>query len=153
MLNTSVPRSVVSIKVLHTPRLFTSAQPTVLRTALPWDARVGEPQLPVGLPAHLHLPVVATLSEALLADYVQSIVKTGGFFWDVLPGVYVCGRVTFRRDDQLWVGSVSIKGHISSICVRQNRSIHTSYLTVPVTFDIDLQKLMSESRAAPVPVA
>ena len=68
--DTTVPRSVASIKVFHTPRLFASAQPAVLLTALAWDARVGEPQLPVALPTHLHLPVLAALAEALLADYI-----------------------------------------------------------------------------------
>lgn len=70
MLDATVPGRVVTVKILHTPRLFASAQPGVLLTALARDARVSEPKLPVGLPGHLHLPVLAALAEALLADYI-----------------------------------------------------------------------------------
>lgn len=70
MLYAAVPRGIVPIKVFHAPRLLAPTQPAVLLAALPRDAGVGEPQLPVALPTHLYLPVLAALAEALLADYV-----------------------------------------------------------------------------------
>lgn len=70
MLDTTMPGGIVSIKVFQTPRLFAAAQPGVLFVALTADARVGEPQLPVGLPTHIHHPVLAAFTEAMLADHI-----------------------------------------------------------------------------------
>lgn len=70
MLDATMPGGIVSIKVFQTPRLFAAAQPGVLLAALTADARVGDPQLPVGLPTHIHHPVVVAFVEALPADHV-----------------------------------------------------------------------------------
>lgn len=86
-----MPCCVVPIKELHCPRLVSTAQPAVLLTALAWDAWVGETYLPVGLPTYLYLPIVTSLSEALLADGVEGGVKAWGSLWDFLPGI----RVTY----------------------------------------------------------
>lgn len=89
MLDAPVPGRVVAVEVFHTPGLFAAAQPRVLLAAFPGDARVGEAQLPVRLPGHLHLPVVTALDEALPADHVQCSVEPRGSLRDVLPGVCV----------------------------------------------------------------
>lgn len=128
MWDTAMPSCVVPIKVFHTPRLFSTAQPGVLLTAFARDTRVGKPQLPVRLPAHLHLPVLAAFAEALLADYIQGGVKAGFSFWDILPDVCVGGRVSCRRDDQLWVRGVSIKDNICSIYEKGIRNFSNSHV-------------------------
>lgn len=89
MLDAAMPGCVVPVEVFHTPGFFAAAQPGVLLTALARDAWVGEPQLPVGLPPHLYLPVLAAFTKALLTDYIEGRVKAGGILWDLLPGVYV----------------------------------------------------------------
>lgn len=89
MLDATMPCCVVPIEVFHTPGFFATAKPGVLLKALARDAWVGEPQLPVGLPAHLYLPVLAAFTKALLTDYIEGRVKAGRTLGDLLPGVYV----------------------------------------------------------------
>lgn len=70
MGNPPVPGCVFPIKELHAPGIIPSAQPAVLRGALAGDGGIGDAQLPVGLPGHVHLPVVETTAVRLRADDV-----------------------------------------------------------------------------------
>lgn len=65
MGNPAVPGCVLSIIKLHAPGLIPSAQPAVLRGSLARDGGICDPQLPVGLASHVHLPVVATTAVRL----------------------------------------------------------------------------------------
>lgn len=64
----SVPGGVLPIKELHTPGLVPSAQPAVLSVTLTGNGGIGDTQLPVSLPSHVDLPVMAIKAEALQAD-------------------------------------------------------------------------------------
>lgn len=104
-----VPGRVVSIEKFHAPGLSPTAQPAVLFAAFARDAGIRQTEFPVCLAAHLYLPVVAALAEALPADGIEGGVKTGGGLWEVLPGLCVRGQVSRRGDGQFRVGSIRVK--------------------------------------------
>lgn len=89
MWNPIVPRCVVTIKVFHTPGLWSAPQPALLLTTFPGDAGIGESQLPVGFVTDLHLPVIAAFFETLPTYHVQGGIEAGRVFWNFLPGVCV----------------------------------------------------------------
>lgn len=70
MGNPPVPGCVLSFIKLHTPGLVPSAQPAVLCGSLAGDGGIGDPQLPVSLPGHVQLPIVATTAVCLRADNI-----------------------------------------------------------------------------------
>lgn len=116
MGNPSVPGCVLPVEELHTPGLVPPAQPAVLRGALAGNGGIGDTQLPVSLPGHVDLPVVATTTVPSRADDIEGGVESPREVGKLLPGVCVGGAVTFGGDDQLWVGCAWIQRHRTGIC-------------------------------------
>lgn len=75
MWGTSVPGSVVSIKILKTPGFSMAAQPAVLLLTFSWYGGVGETQLPIDLLTNIHLPVMVSRVPALNAEDIKGGVK------------------------------------------------------------------------------
>lgn len=119
MGNPSVPGCVLSIKKLHAPGVIPSAQPALLCGSLARDGGIGNPQLPVSLPGHVHLPIVATMAVCLRTDDIQGSVKSAREVRELLPGFSVGGAVTTRGDNQLWVGRLRIQMYHTGICKGQ----------------------------------
>lgn len=116
MGNPSVPGCVLPIEELHTPGLVPPAQPAVFSGALAGNGGIGDTQLPVSLPGHVDLPVVAAATVSTRADDVEGGVESPREVGKLLPGVCVGGTVTFGGDDQLWVGCAWIQRDRSGIC-------------------------------------
>lgn len=115
MRHSSMPSCILPIKELHTPGFVPSAQPAILSGALAGNGGICDAQLPVSLPSHINLPVMASKAVALRADDVEGGVKASREVRKLLPGVCVGGTVTFRGDDQLWVGRVWIQMNLTGI--------------------------------------
>lgn len=96
MSNTSMPGSVVSIKVLQTPRFSMPAQPAVLLLAFSWDGLVGKTKFPVDLSTHIYLPVMAARVPTLDAQDVKGGVKAALMLRDILPFICESGTIPFR---------------------------------------------------------
>lgn len=111
-----MPGCVLPIEELHTPGLVAPPQPAVLSGALAGNGGIGDTQLPVSLPGHVDLPVVATATVSSRADDVEGGVESPREVGKLLPGVCVGGAVTFGGDDQLWVGCPWIQRHRTGIC-------------------------------------
>lgn len=64
MWHPRVPGRVLAVKELHAPGLGPAAQPAVLSRAFSGNGGVCHTELPVSLPGHVDLPVMATKAEA-----------------------------------------------------------------------------------------
>lgn len=115
MGNPSVPSCILPVKELHTPGLVPPAQPAVLSGALAGNGGVGDAQLPISLPCHINLPVMATEAVSLEADDIKRGVKASWEVGKLLPGICVGGTVTFGGDDQLWMGCFWIQAHLGRV--------------------------------------
>lgn len=125
----SVPGCILPIKELHTPGLVPTAQPAVLGGALAGNGGIGDTQLPVSLPSHVNLPVMATKAEALQADDIEGGVKASRDVRKLLPSVCVGGAVTLGGDDQLWVGSLWIQARLTGIWRHTFKTFYTEIST------------------------
>lgn len=114
-----VPSGVLPVKELHTPGLFPTTQPAALSGALSRNGGIGDTQLPVGLPSHVNLPVMATEAEALQAEDIEGGVKASREVRKLLPGVRVGSTVTMGGDDQLRVSRVWIQPHLTRVWRQQ----------------------------------
>lgn len=116
MSNTSMPGSVVSIKVLQTPRFSMPAQPTVLLLAFSLDGWVGETQFPVDLSTHIYLPVMAARVPTLETQDVKGVVKAALMLREILPYICESNTVPFKWNNQLGMGSGRVQDHSWGIC-------------------------------------
>jgi len=89
-----MPGSVVSIKVLQTPRFSMPAQPAVLLLAFSGDGLVGKIKFPVDLSTHIYLQVARV--PTLDAQDVKGGVKAALMLRDILPYICESGTVAFR---------------------------------------------------------
>lgn len=111
----SVPRCILPIEEFHTPGLIPPTQPAVLSGALAWHGGIGDSNLPVSLPCHVNLPVMATKVVSLQAEHIEGDVKSPREVRQLLPAVCVGGAVTSGGDEQFRVSRLWIKTHLTGI--------------------------------------
>lgn len=70
---------------------------------------------------------MAAKAEALQTDDVEGGVEPSWLVREFLPGVCVGDAVTFRGDDQLWVGRLWVQVHLTGIWTQVKKIQHEMF--------------------------
>lgn len=76
------------------------------------DGLAGYAQVPIGLRPHVNLPVVSARRKPLLGQDTDDPVKAPRRVWHWLVAVTAMNPLVVRRENEPWVSSGRVKGHI-----------------------------------------